>query len=161
MMDNYKISFVQNLKNPQRGVAAVEFAIVLIPLLLITAGIVEFGRVFWYYDALSKAGRDGARYLSRSTLLNETTTRTTARTIVNNTLVKANVNVEDFVSNDDIVISCIPVTPTPCTNPTFVTVSVNYSISVGTWIPFVSGTENFTVSLSPSTTMRYLPETGM
>lgn len=156
MMANNKHSTKRNLKNNQRGVAAVEFAIVLIPLLLITAGIVEFGRVFWYYDALSKATRDGARYLSRSTLLNQTTTRN----IVNDTIVKANVDVEDFDSTD-IVISCIPVTSIACTNPTFVRVSINYSISVGTWIPFLSSTGVYSLSLSPSTTMRYLPEIGM
>lgn len=155
-MDNYKHSFERNLKDSQRGVAAVEFAIVLIPLLIITAGIVEFGRVFWYYDALSKATRDGARYLSRSTLLDQTTTRT----IVNNTIVKANVNVEDFDS-DDVVISCIPVTIIACTDPVYVTVSINYSMTVGTWIPFLSDTGVYSLSLSPSTTMRYLPEIGM
>lgn len=155
-MANYKHSNKRNLNNQQRGVATVEFAIVLIPLLIITAGIVEFGRVFWYYDALSKATRDGARYLSRSTLLNQTITRN----IVNDTIVKANVNVEDFDSND-VVISCIPVTSIVCTDPTFVTVSINYSISVGTWIPFLSSTGVYSLSLSPSTTMRYLPEIGM
>lgn len=47
-----------------RGIVAVEFALVLIPLLLIVGGIIEFGRAFWYYDALAKASRDAARYLS-------------------------------------------------------------------------------------------------
>ena len=153
-MGNYKHSFGRNSKSLQRGVAAVEFAIVLIPLLIITAGIVEFGRVFWYYDALSKATRDGARYLSRSTLLNQATTRT----IVKNTILKANVNVEDFDSLNDIVISCIPNT---CTDPLYVTVNINYSLTLGAWIPFLSDTGVYSLSLAPSTTMRYLPEVGM
>jgi Flp pilus assembly protein TadG len=52
------------LHKKQQGAAAVELAIVLVFLLLVMAGIVEFGRAFWYYDALTKATRDGARMLS-------------------------------------------------------------------------------------------------
>ena len=39
----------------QRGAVAVEFAFVTIVILMMTAGIVEFGRAFWYYNALDKA----------------------------------------------------------------------------------------------------------
>ncbi len=47
-----------------RGVATVEFALVLIPLLIIVTGIAEFGRAIYQYEALTKATRDAARYLS-------------------------------------------------------------------------------------------------
>lgn len=49
----------------QRGVAAVEFAILLLPMLLIAFGIVEFGRAFYQYNTLVKATRNAARYLSQ------------------------------------------------------------------------------------------------
>jgi Flp pilus assembly protein TadG len=150
MIFNYKNSIVSNSKNLQRGVAVVEFAIVIIPLLLITAGIVEFGRVFWYYDALSKATRDGSRYLSKSTLLDMDETKN----IVNYAVSQA--KVPNFDKDKNISITCTP----DCANPTFVNVSIiNYSVSVGEWIPFVtsSGVRIFTVSLTPSTTMRYIP----
>lgn len=49
----------------QRGVAAVEFAIVLIPLLLMLCGVAEFGRAIYQYDALTKATRGATRYLSQ------------------------------------------------------------------------------------------------
>jgi len=49
-----------------RGAAVVEFAIVLTLMLLITAGIFEFGRAFEYYDALAKATRDGAVPVDRA-----------------------------------------------------------------------------------------------
>jgi Flp pilus assembly protein TadG len=45
-------------------VAVIELAFTLIILLLVMIGITEFGRAFWYYDALQKAVRDGARCLS-------------------------------------------------------------------------------------------------
>jgi len=47
-----------------RGVAAVEFAIVLIPLLTMVMGVAEFGRAIYQYEALTKTTRDAARYLS-------------------------------------------------------------------------------------------------
>jgi Flp pilus assembly protein TadG len=46
----------------QRGVAAVEFAILLPLLLLIVFGITEFGRALYYYNTIVKATRDAARY---------------------------------------------------------------------------------------------------
>jgi hypothetical protein len=51
-------------KCSQRGSVAVEFALVLIPLLLMVGGIVEFGRALWHANVLTKATRDGARVMS-------------------------------------------------------------------------------------------------
>jgi Flp pilus assembly protein TadG len=48
----------------QRGVAAVELAILLIPLLLMVFGITEFGRALYVYNTIAKATRDAARYVS-------------------------------------------------------------------------------------------------
>jgi Flp pilus assembly protein TadG len=48
----------------QQGVAAVEMALVLIPLMLLLFGITEFGRALYLYNTIAKATRDGARYLS-------------------------------------------------------------------------------------------------
>jgi Flp pilus assembly protein TadG len=52
------------MKKPiqQKGVAAVEFAILLPLLLLIVFGITEFGRALYAYNTLVKATRDAARY---------------------------------------------------------------------------------------------------
>lgn len=47
-----------------RGAAVVELAILLVFLLLLTIGITEIGRGFWYYSAMQKAAREGARCLS-------------------------------------------------------------------------------------------------
>ena len=55
-------------KTSQRGVAAVEFAImlsfVLVPL---TFGITELGRATYQYNTMTKGVRDAARYLSTVT----------------------------------------------------------------------------------------------
>src|SRR5205085_684784 len=42
----------------------VEFALIITLLISLLAGIFEFGRAFWYYNALTKATRDGARAMS-------------------------------------------------------------------------------------------------
>jgi Flp pilus assembly protein TadG len=47
-----------------RGAVAVEFGIVLIPLVLLVTGVAEVGRAMYQYEALTKATRDAARYLS-------------------------------------------------------------------------------------------------
>ncbi|KVK71937.1 pilus assembly protein TadG [Burkholderia cepacia] len=47
-----------------RGVAAVEFALVLVPMIMLATGVAEFGRAIYQYETLTKATRDAARYLS-------------------------------------------------------------------------------------------------
>ena len=49
----------------QEGAAAVEFALCLIPLLLIVAGIVDFGESWYMQSVLASASREGARYATR------------------------------------------------------------------------------------------------
>jgi Flp pilus assembly protein TadG len=48
----------------ERGVAVVEFGIVLVPLMLMVFGITEFGRAMYEYNTLVKATRNAARFLS-------------------------------------------------------------------------------------------------
>lgn len=49
----------------QRGVAAVEFGLLLIPLVFMAFGITEFGRALYQYNALAKSARDAVRLLSQ------------------------------------------------------------------------------------------------
>jgi Flp pilus assembly protein TadG len=48
----------------QSGIAAVELAIVLIPMLLIVFGITELARMMFTYNEITKAVRQSARYAS-------------------------------------------------------------------------------------------------
>ncbi|KQV90508.1 TadE/TadG family type IV pilus assembly protein [Rhizobacter sp. Root1221] len=50
-----------------RGVAAVELALTMIPLLTVTFGVTEYGRAIYTYNAIDKASRDAARYLTAPT----------------------------------------------------------------------------------------------
>lgn len=47
--------------------AAVEFAILVIPLLATLTGITELGRAMYYYNTLAKSARDAARLMSTQT----------------------------------------------------------------------------------------------
>ncbi|MDB5884522.1 MAG: TadE-like protein [Polaromonas sp.] len=47
-----------------RGAVAVEFALVLIPLLVLMMGVAEYGRALFQYNTLAKSVRDSARFLT-------------------------------------------------------------------------------------------------
>jgi Flp pilus assembly protein TadG len=49
----------------QEGVAALEFALCLIPLLLIVGGIMDYGQLWYMESVLATASREGARYATR------------------------------------------------------------------------------------------------
>jgi len=148
------------------GVAAVEFALMLFLLLILVAGIVEFGRAFWYYDALTKATRDGARFLSMSRVsttvaLNEDM-KNSAIAMVKNSVDMA--RVPGFVEAD-VTVTCDydtgTGTGTDCATsgyiPQYARVSVAYPVKIGEWIPFVSLINApWNITLSPSTDMRYM-----
>ena len=48
----------------QRGTAAVEFAILLVPMLLLSFGVVEYGRAIYHYNTLVKSARSAVRMMS-------------------------------------------------------------------------------------------------
>lgn len=55
-------------KRFERGVAAVELAIILPFLILLLGLALLFGRAFWHYDVMVKAAHDSARYMSTMAL---------------------------------------------------------------------------------------------
>lgn len=145
------------LRKRQQGAAVVEFALLLTLLLMIVAGIIEFGRTFWYYDALTKATRDGARFLSNSRAESyppaiDDTLKEKAKAMVVQAATAARVPSFSEADVDDV--DCNP----NCDTPTYVTVRINaYKVTIGDWIPFVSlVSAPWEVTLSPSTTMRYM-----
>lgn len=154
--------------NRQRGVAAVELAFVIVFLLLLLAGIVEFGRAFWYYDALTKATRDGARILSiadratfsTGTFIDDAKTRVVQAV---NTA-----NLKPPLATSHVAVICLDgnFNPIGCGSaaaaPANVQVAITgYSITIGGMIPFLSPTGGASkvysgVALAPQTTMRYM-----
>lgn len=143
-----------------RGVAAVEFAFVIIFLLIIVAGIIEFGRAFWYYNALDKATRDGARYMS--TVPKEQIASTGVPAAQDLVVAEANAAaLLPAITAANVTVTCLPSACTDGTAPTDVTVAISgYNITIGGLIPFFmpegGGTTSYTRTLSPYTTMRYM-----
>lgn len=157
--------FLSNARmRKQRGAAAVEFAFVIVVLLLIVAGTIGFGRAFWYADALTKATRDGARLLSIwPTATINSAGVDAARTISKNSANAANISPQLAAGN--VLVQCLneafsSVACADGTTPANVRVSITgFSVTLGEWFPFIgaSGVINYgSVGLSPHTTMRYM-----
>lgn len=146
----------------QHGIAAVEFAILAFVLLPLIAGVIEFGRAFWYYDAVLKGTRDAARYLSTvpAAQLADATALTTAKNIA----VQASTagGVRGFTSAN-VSVNCAPTACGAVVAPsdvTQVTVTAQYPISIGSLLPFIGPAAaaggGYAVTLAPHTTMPYM-----
>lgn len=48
-----------------RGVVAVEFALLIIPMMILAFGVADYGRAIYQYNTLVKSVRDAARHLSQ------------------------------------------------------------------------------------------------
>lgn len=150
----------------QKGAAAVEFAIVISLLVLITGGIIEFGRVLWYYDALTKATRDGARFMSTVSKDTILTNITVAQNLVVNAANAAGVRPNLTGGNGgNVVIQCTYLVGGvegdwgSCHNnvpvPAHVRVKISgYNVTFGSWFPIPLPSDP--LALTPYTTMRYM-----
>lgn len=55
------MKFIRPKQDSDRGAAAIEFALIMVPLFLLVGGIVDFGYIFAQKIALNQAVREGAR----------------------------------------------------------------------------------------------------
>lgn len=158
----------------QRGVAVVEFAMVLPVLLLVIAGLAEFGRMIWYYDALAKATRDGARSLSMVTSaqwkdsVSRSLAVSTAQDLVVNAAGAANLpnlirdNVQVQCDNGSgFSDNCITSNNAKDPLPTYMRVAIiNYGVDLGNLFPIITTERDAwsvtTVNLRPYTVMPYM-----
>lgn len=63
-MRTYKASSSPPRAARHRGAVAVEFALVLIPMITLMVGVVEYGRALHQYNTLAKSVRGAARFLT-------------------------------------------------------------------------------------------------
>lgn len=148
----------------QRGAAAVEFALVLILLLMISSGIVELGRTLWHFNALSKATRDAARQLS-VTPIDAVASQgvPTARLLVVRAAQAAAVQ---GIAEGQVEVHCLDAAfgTVGCQDgvaPAYVRVRIAAgSLVLGAWMGLyrADGTRSsYSIASGPQTTMRYLP----
>ena len=137
------------------GTQMIEFAIVFPVLLLLFAGTVELGRLFYTYTTLAKATRAGARYLSTTT--DVTANVTAGKNVVlcgnaggcggANPVILSNLNANNIV-----------VTAPAATDPVkYVTVEItgyNYQFLAFNLNAMTGG--NFNIALTPRTRMRFM-----
>ena len=75
---------VRTLRNDERGVEIVEFALVSILFFTLAFGIMEFGRAIWIYGTMAHVAREGARFaMVRGSESGRTTTPAEVETYVN------------------------------------------------------------------------------
>jgi len=163
---------VRKLFRADDGTQMIEFAIVFPVLLLLFAGTAELGRLFYTYTSLAKATRGGARYLSLVTDSNWSgpscqtssgTLQVSCTTAGKNMVLCGNAGGcggagQPAVILPNLTAANIVITPPPTTGtPRFFTVAItNYNYQ-----PLVFGLNamtggNFNLTLTPSTTMRYM-----
>jgi Flp pilus assembly protein TadG len=77
-----RFQWLSRFGRDEQGVQLLEIAIVIPILLVMFAGIAEFGRYFYEYTTLAKASRLGARYLASKAVTSETDYKAIAKNIV-------------------------------------------------------------------------------
>jgi Flp pilus assembly protein TadG len=94
----------------QRGLATVELALVLMPLVLLLSATADLGRAFYTYNVLSQGVRSAARYLALVNPVDDTA-RTTARNLV----LYGNTEASDTPRVPDLTTSMVSIcTPATC-----------------------------------------------
>lgn len=147
---------IKNFVRCEKGTQMIEFAIVFPSLLLLFAGTVELGRLFYQYTTLAKATRAGARYLS--TQPNVATSTPAGKNVVlcGNPGGCGGANPPPILSN--LGVTNIVVTPPVAgAQPKYVTVEItgiNYQFLVFNLNAMTGGT--FNIPLTPRTRMRYM-----
>ena len=51
----------RGIRHDRRGAAAMEFALIVVPLFMLVFGTIEFGRLLWTRDVVKQVASDGAR----------------------------------------------------------------------------------------------------
>lgn len=142
----------------ERGVQLSELAIVMPILLLVLAGVAEFGRYFYTYSALTRITRVAARYLAGRPYT------ATERTKAKNLAVCGSISTTACSGGSELVsgltVNNIEITTTgPSLLPTTVTVRIiNYNYQPVFDLGRLVGGSWGSIEVSPSTTMRYLLE---
>jgi hypothetical protein len=149
------------------GTQMIEFAIVFPVLLLLFAGATELGRMFHTYTTLSKATRSAARYLSTSQKIDSANADTAAaeEAAAKNIVLCGDKAGCGGADHPALGISDLTAADITITKPNggvgeveYVTVAITgYSYTPLVFNLSLMTGDSFNFTLSPSTTMRYMP----
>jgi Flp pilus assembly protein TadG len=104
---------VKRLRTDDTGATAVEFALVMLPLLLLLMGIIDFGRTYNAQLSLSAAAREGARVMAISN------DPAAARTAIQNSA----------LINPGVAASQVSFSPATCSAGATVAVTITYPMT--------------------------------
>lgn len=150
------MSYLPLNRRAQRGVAAIEFALIILVIITLMAAAYEFGRVTWQYNVLQKAAHDAARYLSSAPRVELSTTSgrnaamATTRQIVFDALSAAGVVLQDPSDLDVVCDFCgsASFVPSAMRVKLFVVLNRNDSLFAGLsfgWLPDLALNADITV----------------
>lgn len=142
-------------RHGQRGIAAVELALILPVFLILLTLPLFFGRVFWHYSVVQRAANDAARYLSAIPLSEiKNSSRTPNVVAVANAIVQSEV-AELAAGPDPILVTVLCDSIGQCGGyaiPATVTVTIQLQMSD----IFFSGITELSLPLTASVTYPYL-----
>jgi len=146
----------------EQGTQMIEFAFLLPFLILLFAGAVETGRMFYTYTTLQKSTEVGARYLSKIKAQDDGTYLSTDTDVAKSLVVCGRVDCtgQTMVANNLSTTNVTIGSPGTGTGTRYVTVTVTYTYTpqvfdLGRMTGVSQLTYNFT--FTPSIKMRYLP----
>lgn len=148
---------IRNFFRRETGTQMIEFAIVFPVLLLMFAGTVELGRLFYQYTTLAKGTRAAARYLSTVKTVSSNTSNAQNIVLCGNAAGCGGAG-QPSISLPNLSASNVVITqPTSGATVKYVTVEItgyNYDFLVFNLNTLAGG--SFNIALSPSTRMRYM-----
>ena len=135
----------------------IEFAIILPALLLMFAGTTELGRMLYTYNSLAKATRAGARYLSTTTNVANSTTAGKNIVLCGDAAGCAGPNQPAIILPNFSATNIVVTPPAAGTGVKYVDVAITgytYQPLFFNLNAMTGG--NFNVTLAPNTRMRYM-----
>ncbi len=141
----------------EKGAELIEFALVLPLLLLLCLGVIEFGRAYYTYNILTKAVRDGARFLSTGMVNSSGTIDSTIASQTRNIVVYGTVTNTGNPKLPDLTTGqvTLPAATVVTASEQYVTVGVNYP-----YVPLFGLVMPSSLTLSPKVTMLFVGRIG-
>lgn len=121
-------------KDRQPAQAAVEFALVLLPMLLLLGGGIDLARVFYYDVVISSAANEGVRAAAAGAPDSDSTATVNGQSV---TVLGVKTIAQNSAPAGVICDTCVTVDPAPAqrrdgTSPVWTTVTVQYTFTPGT-----------------------------
>jgi Flp pilus assembly protein TadG len=152
----------------QRGSAAIELALILMMMFVLLFATLQFGRIFWQYNAVQKATHDAARFLALvpTSEMSDLTKATGARTLAQQIVVDAaaGAKIDPAITSPAVAVefrcgvnsdAICTYSPNPAQQVTKVTVSVDVQFTDDFYFDFGEDWHAWIgqLDLTPQTTM--------